>query len=83
MVGKLKGDLMATIKEVYELLTKKQAAGEKIGMFGESLVEEYEKEDKDQTTKKVSLTFIKKKQTQQVKLNILTLLVGSGYDSVK
>lgn len=64
MVGKLKGDLMATIKEVYELLTKKQAAGEKIGMFGESLVEEYEKEDKDQTTKKVSLTFIKKKQTQ-------------------
>ena len=55
---------MATIKEVYELLTKKQAAGEKIGMFGESLVEEYEKEDKDQTTKKVSLTFIKKKQTQ-------------------
>ena len=54
---------MATIKEVYELLKKKQAAGEKIGMFGESLVEEYEKEDKDQTTKEVSVTFIKKKQT--------------------
>ena len=64
MVGKLKGDLMATIKEVYELLKKKQAAGEKIGMFGESLVEEYEKEDKDQTTKEVSVTFIKKKKTQ-------------------
>ena len=64
MVGKLKGDLMATIKELYELLKKKQAAGEKIGMFGESLVEEYEKEDKDQTTKEVSVTFIKKKQTQ-------------------
>ena len=64
MVGKLKGDLMATIKEVYELLTKKQAAGEKIGMFGESLVEEYEKEDKDQTTKEVSVTFIKKKENQ-------------------
>ena len=64
MVGKLKGGLMATIKEVYELLKKKQAAGEKIGMFGESLVEEYEKEDKDQTTKEVSVTFIKKKQTQ-------------------
>ena len=63
MVGKLKGDLMATIKEVYELLKKKQAAGEKIGMFGESFVEEYEKEDKDQTTKEVSVTFIKKKQT--------------------
>ena len=62
MVGKLKGGLMATIKEVYELLKKKQAAGEKIGMFGESLVEEYEKEDKDQTTKEVSVTFIKKKQ---------------------
>tara|TARA_Y100000816_G_scaffold80022_1_gene54641 strand:+ start:33 stop:227 length:195 start_codon:yes stop_codon:yes gene_type:complete len=64
MVGKLKGDLMATIKEVYELLKKKQAAGEKIGMFGESLVEEYEKEDKDQTTKEVSVTFIKKKENQ-------------------
>ena len=64
MVGKLKGGLMATIKEVYELLKKKQAAGEKIGMFGESLVEEYEKEDKNQTTKEVSVTFIKKKQTQ-------------------
>ena len=64
MVGKLKGDLMATIKEVYELLTKKQAAGEKIGMFGESLVEEYEKEDKDQTTKEVSVTFIKEKENQ-------------------
>ena len=63
MVGKLKGGLMATIKNVYELLKKKQAAGEKIGMFGESLVEEYEKEDKDQTTKEVSVTFIKKKQT--------------------
>ena len=63
MVGKLKGGLMATIKEVYELLKKKQATGEKIGMFGESLVEEYEKEDKDQTTKEVSVTFIKKKQT--------------------
>ena len=63
MVGKLKGGLMATIKWVYELLKKKQAAGEKIGMFGESLVEEYEKEDKDQTTKEVSVTFIKKKQT--------------------
>ena len=63
MVGKLKGGLMATIKEVYKLLKKKQAAGEKIGMFGESLVEEYEKEDKDQTTKEVSVTFIKKKQT--------------------
>ena len=64
MVGKLKGDLMATIKEVYELLKKKQAAGEKIGMFGESLVEEYEKEDKDKTTKEVSVTFIKKKENQ-------------------
>ena len=64
MVGKLKGDLMATIKEVYELLKKKQAAGEKIGMFGESLIEEYEKEDKDQTTKEVSVTFIKKKENQ-------------------
>ena len=55
---------MATIKEVYELLKKKQAAGEKIGMFGESFVEMYEKEDKDQTTKEVSVTFINKKEEQ-------------------
>ena len=55
---------MATIKEVYELLKKKQAAGEKIGMFGESFVEEYEKEDKEQTTKEVSIKFIKKKEEQ-------------------
>ena len=35
---------MATVREVYELLKKKQAAGEKIGMFAESLIETVENE---------------------------------------
>ena len=51
---------MATIKEVYELLKKKQKNGENIGMFAESLIEEYEKQDKEnQKTKEVSVSFIK------------------------
>ena len=64
MVGKLKGDLMATIKEVYELFKKKQAAGEKLGFLLKAFVEVYEKEDQEQTIKEVSATFMKKKKTQ-------------------
>ena len=53
---------MATVKEVYELLKKKQAAGEKIGMFSESLIEEYERHNKEnQTTKEVHISLIKYK----------------------
>ena len=53
---------MATIKEVYLLLKEKQKRGEKIGMFSESLIEEYERQDKENcTTKEVHLSFIKKK----------------------
>ncbi len=33
MVGKLKEDLMATIKELYDLCKKKQEAGEKIRVY--------------------------------------------------
>ena len=61
MVGKLKEDLMATVKEVYELLKKKQAAGEKIGMFAESLIEAVENEQETSAAKEVHVSFIKKK----------------------
>ena len=46
---KIKGVLMATVKEVYELLKKKQAAGEKIGMFAESLIEAFENDQETST----------------------------------
>jgi len=52
---------MATIKEVYKLLKKKQAAGEKIGMFAESFIEAVEDERDTFTTKEVHVSFIKKK----------------------
>ena len=64
MVGKLKEDLMATIKELYDLCKKKQKSGEKLGFLLKAFVEEYEKEDQEQTTKEVSATFMKKKKTQ-------------------
>ena len=64
MVGKLKEDLMATIKELYDLCKKKQKAGEKLGFLLKAFVEEYEKEDQEQTTKEVSVTLIKKKEIQ-------------------
>ena len=51
---------MATIKEVYALLKQKQKNGEDIGMFGESFIEMFEKEEQS-TTKEISLSFIKKK----------------------
>ena len=64
MVGKSKENLMATIKELYDLCKKKQEAGEKLGFLLQAFVEEYEKEDQEQTTKEVSVTFMKKKKTQ-------------------
>ena len=64
MVGKSKEDLMATVKELYDLCKKKQEAGEKLGFLLQAFVEEYEKEDKEQITKEVSVTFIKKKENQ-------------------
>ena len=55
---------MATIKEVYELLKQKQKKGEKIGMFSESLIEMYEKDQEPTTTKEVHVTFVKNKKNQ-------------------
>ena len=60
MVGKLKEELMATVKELYDLCKKKQEASEKLGFFLQAFVEEYEKESKDQTTKEVNVSFVKK-----------------------
>jgi hypothetical protein len=60
MVGKSKENLMATIKELYDLCKKKQEAGEKLGFLLQAFVEEYEKESKEQTTKEVNVSFVKK-----------------------
>ena len=51
---------MATVKELYDLCKKKQEAGEKLGFLLQAFVEEYEKENKGQTTKEVNVSFVKK-----------------------
>ena len=55
---------MATIKEVYKLLKQKQKNGEDIGMFGESFIEMYEKDEEPSTTKEISVSFIKNKDRE-------------------
>lgn len=50
---------MATIKGVYEVLKQKQKNGEDIGMFGESFIEMYEKDQEQSTTKEIHVTFVK------------------------
>ena len=55
---------MATIKEVYEVLKEQQKNGEEIGMFGESFIEMYEKDQEPTTTKEVHVTFVKNKKDQ-------------------
>ena len=53
---------MATIKSVYELLKKKKASGEKIGILGQSLIEAFEEEKEISNTKEVHVSFIKHKE---------------------
>ena len=60
MVGKSKENLMATIKELYDLCKRKQEAGEKLGFLLKAFVEEYEKENMGQTTKEVNVSFVKR-----------------------
>ncbi len=55
------GVKMATIKSVYELLKKKKASGEKIGILGQSLIEAFEEEKEISNTKEVHVSFIKHK----------------------
>ena len=61
---------MATVKEVYELLKKKQAAGEKIGMFAESLIEAFENEQETSTTKEVHVSFIKNTEDSLLRVQV-------------
>ena len=53
---------MATIKEVYEVLKQKQKNGEDIGIFGESFIKMYEKDQEPSATKEVHVTFVKNKK---------------------
>ena len=52
---------MATIKGVYEELKKMKRKGEDIGMFGESFIEMYEKDQDPSTTKEITASMIKNK----------------------
>ena len=52
---------MATIKGVYEELKKMKRKGEDIGMFGESFIEMYEKDQDQSTTKEITVSMIKNK----------------------
>jgi hypothetical protein len=52
-------EIMATLKEVYDLLKQKQEEGEDIGMFGESYLEMIEVES---NTKEVHVSFVEKKK---------------------
>ena len=52
---------MATIKGVYEELKKMKRKGVDIGMFGESFIEMYEKDEECSTTKEINVSFIKRK----------------------
>jgi len=56
---------MATIKGLYDLIKKEQAEGKPIGMFEQSIIEAYEKEDDQKTTKEVDVTFQKNKNENQ------------------
>ena len=51
---------MATIKGVYEELKKMKRKGVDIGMFGESFIEMFEKDEEQPTTKEINVSLIKK-----------------------
>ena len=53
--------IVATLREVYELLKQKQKDGEDIGMFGESYLRMIEVE-RSSNTKEVHVTFVEKKE---------------------
>ena len=56
---------MATLREVYKLLKEKQKNNEKIGMFAESFIDMFERQDKEnQTTKEVHVSLIKYKDKE-------------------
>ena len=51
---------MATVKGLYDLIKKEQAEGKELSPFEQAIVDAYEA-DVPQTTKEVSVTFIKNK----------------------
>jgi len=53
---------MATVKGLYDLIKKKQAEGEEIGILEQSIIEVYEADEPNQTTKEVHISFIKYKK---------------------
>ena len=53
---------IATIKGVYEQLKKMKRKGVEIGMFGESFIEMYEKDQEPSTTKEISVSLVKIKR---------------------
>ena len=66
---------MATVKGLYELIKKRQAEGEEIGILEQSIIEAYEADEPNRTTKEVQVSFIKKKLriTKLLILKIMTL----------
>ena len=53
---------MATVKGLYDLIKKKQAEGEEIGIIEQSIIEAYEADEPNRTTKEVQVSFIKYKK---------------------
>jgi hypothetical protein len=53
---------MATVKELYELIKKRQAEGEKIGILEQSIIDAFEEKQEPSTTKEVHVSFIKYKK---------------------
>ena len=53
---------MATLKGLYDLIKKRQAEGEKIGILEQSIIEAYEVDEPNRTTKEVHVSFIKYKK---------------------
>jgi hypothetical protein len=51
---------MATVKGLYDLIKKEEAEGKELSPFEQAIVDAYEA-DVPQTTKEVSVTFIKNK----------------------
>ena len=56
---------MATIKELYDYIKLQQREGKPITPFHEAIVDAYEAEDKQKTTKEVDVSFVKNKNENQ------------------
>ena len=52
---------MATVKGLYDLIKKEQAEGKELNPFFQSIVDAYEADEPNRTTKEVHVSFVKKK----------------------